>query len=155
MTPVAFRPGDVLLYSGKGLFSRLIQIKTWSRYSHVEVYDGSGFSVASRDRIGVGRYPLRMDGLQIVLRPTQRFHVTKARAWFRTVDGQPYDWMGLLAFTSARRQGQENWSQFCSEFATRFLRAGGVDPFNGYDADGIAPGEFLKSALLIRTWEAK
>src|SRR3712207_7174694 len=51
-----------------------------------------------------------------------------------SVVGQKYDWFGLLAFTSARFQGQENGRMFCSEFATRYLRAGNVDPFNGYDA---------------------
>ncbi len=149
------RVGDVLLYAGTGWFSLLIRIKTWSKYSHCEVYDGSGYSVASRDRIGVGRYDLRLDGLRVVLRPRGRFSAVRARAWFRAVDGQPYDWWGLMAFTGAKHQGKNNWAQFCSEFATRYLRAGGVDPFNGYDADGIAPGEFLKSPALIRVWEAK
>lgn len=150
-----FRVGDVLLYSGKGLFSRLIQIKTWSRITHCEVYDGNGYSVASRDGIGVGRYPVRVDGLRIVLRPKVHLEVKKARAWFKTVDGQPYDWFGLIAFTSARKQGHDNWAMFCSEFCTRYLRAGGIDPFNEYDADGIAPGEFLKSPLFTRAWEAQ
>lgn len=154
MTEPNLKPGDVLLYTGSGWFSRLIQMKTWSRYSHVEVYDGNGASVASRDGIGVGRYPVRFDGLRVILRPLPAFDPAPARAWFTTVDGQPYDWFGLLCFTNAKRQGKENWKQFCSEFATRYLRKGGVDPFNGYDADGIAPGEFMKSAALVVTWKA-
>jgi uncharacterized protein YycO len=155
MSAPDLRIGDVLLYSGRGLFSRLIQIKTWSRVSHCEVYDGNGFSVASRDGIGVGRYALRADGLCAVLRPKVHLETKKAHAWFATVDGQPYDWWGLLAFTSARRQGNQNQAMFCSEFCTRYLRAGGIDPFNEYDADGIAPGEFLKSPLFTRAWESK
>ena len=154
MTEPSLRPGDVLLYSGGSLFSRLIQMKTWSRYSHCEVYDGDGWSVASRDGIGVGRYPLRVDGLRVILRPVAKFDPIAARAWFATVDGQPYDWFGLLAFTSAKRQGRNNWKMFCSEFATRYLRAGGVDPFNQYDADGIAPGEFMKSTALLVSWRS-
>lgn len=145
-------PGDVLLYAGGGFFSRVIQFKTWSRYSHVEIYDGHGRSVAARDGIGVGRYPLRLDGLRAILRPKEPFDVEAAREWFKTVDGQPYDWFGLLAFTSAKRQGKENWKMFCSEFATRHLRQGKVDPFSDYDADGIAPGEFIKSAALRLEW---
>jgi uncharacterized protein YycO len=149
------RPGDVLLYTGGSFFARVIQFKTWSRYSHVEIYDGNGGSVASRDGVGVGRYPLRVDGLRVILRPLPAFDPTPARAWFNTVNGQPYDWFGLLAFTSAKRQGRNNWKMFCSEFAARYLRAGGVDPFNGYDADGIAPGEFMKSAALLVVWRAE
>lgn len=155
MTEPNLRPGDVLLYTGGSFFSRLIQFKTWSRYSHVEVYDGEGLSVASRDGQGVGRYPLRMDGLRVILRPLGKFDVEAARAWFPTVDGQPYDWFGLLAFTSAKRQGKNNWKMFCSEFACRYLRAGGVDPFSKYDADGIAPGEFIKSSTLIIVWKSE
>ena len=44
----ALHIGDLLLYSGSGMFSKLIRIKTWSRYSHCEVVDGFGLSVASR-----------------------------------------------------------------------------------------------------------
>lgn len=155
MTEPTFRPGDVLLYSGDSLFGLLIQIKTWSRYSHCEVYDGDGKTVASRDGLGVARYPLRTDGLRVILRPLGKFDVDRARLWFETVNGQPYDWLGLLAFTSAKRQGKENWKMFCSEFATRYLRAGGIEPFNGYDADGIAPGEFMKSSTLIVVWKSE
>lgn len=150
------RPGDVLLYSGGGLFSRLIQMKTWSRYSHCEVYDGDGFSMASRDGIGVGRYFLRIDGLRVILRPLPKFDADAAREWFACVNGQPYDWFGLLSFFSAKRQGRRKWKMFCSEFAVRYLRAGGVEPFNkAADADGIAPGELLKSSTLIVVWKAE
>lgn len=148
------RAGDVLLYRGRGLFARLIQIKTWSRYSHVEVSDGYGYSVASRDGLGVARYIHRSDGLAMVLRPRHWFDANAARAWFATVDGQDYDWLGLLSFTCAEWQGRQNGRMFCSEFATRYLRAGGIDPFNDYDADGIAPGEFIKSPALRILWRA-
>lgn len=154
MSTFTLQPGDVLLYSGSGFFSRLIQMKTWSRYSHVEVYDDDAECVASRDGIGVGRYPLRVDGLRVILRPLPTFDPVPARVWFATVDGQPYDWFGLLAFTSAKRQGRNNWKMFCSEFACRFMRAGGIDPFNKYDADGISPGEFMKSPSFVVVWKA-
>lgn len=155
MTEPSLKPGDVLLYAGGSWFARLIQAKTWSRYSHCEVYDGDGFSMASRDGIGVGRYLLRTDGLRVILRPVAKFDAVAARTWFATVNGQPYDWFGLLAFANAKRQGRENWKMFCSEFACRCLRAGGVDPFNGYDADGIAPGEFMKSTALLVVWNSR
>lgn len=156
MTEPTLRVGDVLLYSGRGFFSRLIQIKTWSRYSHCEIYDGNGLSVASRDGIGVGRYPLRLDGLRVILRPLARFDTARARLWFDTVNGQPYDWFGLLCFMNAKRQGKENWKQFCSEFAVRYLRAGGIEPFTRTtDADSIAPGELAKSSVFVTTWSSQ
>lgn len=161
--------GDVLLYRPRGLFGWLISVKTWSRYAHVEVYDGHDYALASRDGVGVGRYPYRSEDLAAVYRPRVPFDMNAGRRWFATVNGQPYDWFGLLAFTSAKLQGRENGAMFCSEFAVRFLRRCigakcahpaaqqgnarvlavlGLDPWNGYDADGLAPGEMAKSPLL-------
>jgi hypothetical protein len=157
MIPV--RPGDVVLFSRQGFYNRLIQAKTWSRVSHVEVVAQPGtpgtrtalpMTVASRNGRGVGYYPFDDEGLHCVLRPVALFDQDAAWRWFLTVNGQGYDWVGLVAFLSAKWQGKENGRQFCSEFATRYLRAGGIDPFNGYDADGISPGEFLKSPVFVR-----
>ena len=44
--------------------------------------------------------------------------------------------------------------QFCSELATRVYRAGGLDPFNGEDADAIAPFRFLLSDRFVQVEEA-
>jgi len=169
INPEYLQPGDVLLYGGSGLFNRIIQVKTWSRYSHVEIYDGRGESLASRNGIGVGRYPSRLDDCLAIYRLRVPFSVNAGRGYFAECEGEPYDWWGLLAFTSAKWQGKENKKQFCSEFAARYLRraiggmtihpearkgsarslaALGLDPWNGYDADGLAPGEMAKSALL-------
>lgn len=152
-TVPALRPGDVLLYSGTGLFSALIRIKTWSRFSHVEVYDCVGHAVASRDGIGVGLYPFRHRDLAMVLRPREPFALEGARAWFRSVNGQGYDWLGLTCFFIARWQGRDNCRMFCSEFACRYLRAGGLEPFHqDYDADAVSPGMFAASPAFDRIW---
>ena len=140
------RPGDVLLYRGTGVFSWAIRLKTWSNVSHCEGYVGEGRSVASRDGVGVGEYPLRLDGLYAVLRPRRRFCVSYAAQWFATVAGQGYDWIGLLAFFTARMQGNSNKKMFCSEFITRWQRAGRIEPFaDSYDADAVSPGMLLAS----------
>jgi hypothetical protein len=152
--PSALRPGDILLYEGRGVFSAAIRLKTWSHISHVEIADYCGTAVASRDGLGVGRYPLRYEGLVCVMRVPADFNLEKARAWFATVDGQRYDWLGLAAFLGTGLQGWSNNRQFCSEFATRYLRAGGINLFHGWDADGIAPGEFRKQTIPEVVWEA-
>lgn len=147
------RVGDICLYEGTGLFSKIVQFNTGSRYSHVEVYDGAGYSLASRDGLGVDRYPFRDRDLSRVLRPHQPYKARNARAWFKTVRGQTYDWMGLLVSRIAKWQGRENQKQFCSEFAARLLKRGGVECFNGADADGITPGDFAKSVALYAVWD--
>lgn len=147
-------PGDVLLYSRNGFFSRLIRIKTWSRISHCEGAISPWRTVASRDGQGVNEYPISLDGLAYVLRPARRLDLQAAMAWFQTVQGQGYDWLGLLAFFAAKWQGKENGKMFCSEFLVRWLRAGGLEPFTPItDADAVAPGEFLKSPLFLVIWK--
>ncbi len=148
-TPDPLAPGDCLLYSGGGFFSRLIRIKTWSPISHVEVYIGGGLSVASRDGKGVNTYPLRLDGLVTVLRPARYVDMPAALAWHQHQVGQKYDWWGLMRFFTIGKQSDTK--QFCSEFATRFYRAGGFEPFTAeIDADLVSPGQFLYSPLFVR-----
>ena len=131
------QPGDVLLFNRQGFYNRLIMLKTWSRVSHCECYTTGGLTVASRNGKGVNIYDIDVNGLYGVLRPLQPFDLKAAMEWYmRESHGQGYDWIGLLAFFSAKWQGKENGKQFCSEFCTRFLRAGGVDPFLGADAGG-------------------
>lgn len=159
------QPGDVVCYSGSSLFSRVIQAKTWSWVSHVEVVCRSGYvdvvdgvvernwklpapvSVTSKEK-GVQVYPFDFAEIYAILRPSLPFNDLAAWTWFeRKAKGQPYDVLGMLAFTSAKLQGKDNGKMFCSEFCTRYLRMGNVPVFHGYDADGVAPGEFLKSEL--------
>lgn len=148
------RPGDCLLYWGNSLFDWAIAIKTWNKIAHVEVYRGKGENLASRNGIGVSNYPLRISGLAYVLRPGSPFDLEKANVWFYKVKGQKYDWLGLLCFTLAVRQGSPN-KMFCSEFATRLYRAGGFKPFaDAYDADLIAPAQFLQSPAFDPVWKA-
>lgn len=145
-------PGDALLYSPTGLWGYLIALKTWlGKISHIEVYAGDGESWASRDGKGVQLYPLRIDHVATVLRPTQPLDLLAMDQWFETVKGQAYDWGGLMRFLYWGSVGSgNNNKQFCSEFAVRIFRAGGMDPFNGVDADAIAPATFLLSSCFTR-----
>lgn len=141
--PPILQPGDCLIYTGSDLIDWAIRIKTWSRACHVELYAGEGTSLASRNGIGVNRYAYRREGLIRVLRPKPPFDFPRMQAWFETVRGQKYDWLGLLCFTLAVKQGSPD-KMFCSEFLTRVYRAGGFEPFQpDADADHIAPSEFM------------
>jgi hypothetical protein len=140
--------GDVLLYKPKGVFGWIIRVKTWHPISHVECYVGDGFSVASRDGIGVGRYPLRASELAVVCRPksdipTQLgpgvFDWPRAMAWFDRQKGTPYGWADLLQFAGWNIDAN---GIVCSPFIARFVRMLGYDPFNGESAERIAPFQF-------------
>lgn len=149
-------PGDVLLYEPTDLFGRIIAIKTWcSDAVHTETYTGNGVSVASRNGLGVNTYAVRMKDLSYVLRPVGDFDLTAAMAWHHTVVGQKYDWSGLLVFYLAAKHGKKD-RMWCSEHSTRFARQGGLMPFpETYDADRVAPADFLKSDSYDMFWRHK
>ena len=156
MKPLALdeiQPGDVLLYRGRGLFGFIIRLKTWSYVSHCETYMGIGRSAASRDGQGVGTYPFRWTGLKYVLRPLPgvQLNVHAGRRWHHGVIGQKYDWLGLLIFFLAARQGHLD-KMFCSEHTARLANAMGYKPFGTMDCDRISPGMFLASPLYEIVW---
>lgn len=155
MNSAQLKPGDLLLYRPKkgSFFGWLISVKTWNKISHCELYVGDHQSIAARDGIGVNMYPLRESELAMVLRPKVPLDVVDMLNWFETVRGQKYDWLGLLVFTLAVKQGSTD-KMFCSEFCTRALRAGGVEPFTvDTDADRVAPATFLYSPAFDVKWK--
>lgn len=170
--------GDVLLFSRKSVYNTIIQVKTWSRYTHVEIADDTqpaegaishvSHVFASRNGVGCGYYEFDSEGLALILRPPAGlFNLEAAITWFyhNNIRDQGYDWLGLINFTYARLTGRRNGKMFCSEFATRFYRAGGADLFPGVDADTIAPSAFrllrgftpvwMSDTEIVKAWESK
>lgn len=148
-------PGDVLLYATRGSFwSWAIKVKTWSPVSHCELAGPDDTALASRDGKGVNTYyPRRERDLYAVLRPVQPLDMAAVWAWHLTVRGQKYDWWGLMRFFTLGKQSMHK--QFCSEYLTRALRHGGLEPFApGYDADLVSPGMFLASSAFSTIWQA-
>lgn len=153
------RPGDCLLYRPKpfewkhpgSIFGVGIALKTWHQVSHCELYIGKGRSAASRDGLGVTLYPFRSTELAYILRPNApTLDWVGFWKWFRSVNGEKYDWWGLVRFAWFKSVGGgNNGKMFCSEFLTRAYRALGVPVFNpDEDADAVAPFEFLVSPNL-------
>lgn len=141
--------GDCLLYTPSGVFGSLIKLKTWHAISHVEVYGGDGSSWASRDGLGVGRYPLRTDHLAGAWRPLHPLNLPAAVAYSVRMRGTPYGWPELFTFIGITVRGR---GVFCSEFATEWYRAAGMDPFPGEDPQFVAPFEFAINPDFQRVW---
>ena len=147
------QPGDVLLYSGHGFNAWVISVKTWSKVTHCELALGGGLTAASRDGQGVNTYELRREDLVHVLRPDTPLDMTGVKVFHAACIGQAYDWLGLLRFFTLGEQSKDK--QFCSEYVTRLLRHGQLEPFqDAYDADLVSPGMLLCSARLVRIWSA-
>jgi hypothetical protein len=150
------RPGDILLYDTHSLFGYLIKVKRGEKYTHIEVYIGDNKSVASRDGVGVGKYDLRLSDLAAIYRTKGELRLEQGMEWFKTVEGQKYDWLGLLSFAWAKFRGLNNNKMFCSEFVTRFLRACGIEPFNrDVDADAVSPELITYSDQVFEVWLRK
>lgn len=139
-------PGDALIYKPSSLLGRLIAIKSWMPYSHVEIYVGDGEAVGARPE-GVAKYPLRLADLAVVMRPNpEKFRMAGGIYWFdHYAKGQRYDVWGLFRFFTLGKQSTDK--QFCSEMATRFYRnAGFPNLFHSIDADLVPPGYFVTLA---------
>lgn len=137
-------PGDVLLYNSKGLYGRIIAIKTWHKITHVECYLGLGLSAASRNGQGVNIYALREHDLVKIWRPLVPFDAAKAMCYAAGRKGEPYGWMDLWAFVGFAHDGK---GVICSTFVAELQRNQGIDAFNGEPACQIAPFEWLLSSL--------
>lgn len=146
------RPGDALLYRPSTLFGWIIKVKTWARFSHIEIYIGGNQTVGAREK-GVHVWPLSTEHLGCVLRPDCTPNMEKALEWYYSkADGQKYDYKGLLCFYLAVKQGAQD-RQFCSELGTRFYRAGdfwAMAPH--WDADRVSPGNFLMVPVFEIIW---
>lgn len=151
-------PGDILLYDHDGLFNKIIKFKRGEKYSHCEVYKGAKKSLASRNGLGVAEYDFNPNGLCAILRVPAKYELRMDQGleWFKTVNGQGYDWVGLLSFAFAQFQGRENGKMFCSEFVMRFMRACGVELFaRDTDADAVSPGMLIYSPRVTEVWVRK
>lgn len=142
-------PGDVLVYSRPGVFGWIIRHATNGNATHTEMYMGGDKTIAARDGKQVGTYDLDVNGLYAVLRPKQTIDMAKVAEWQKTVEGQKYDWLGLLRSFVANKWFHKDEKMWCSEHTTLGQRAGGIEPFSGPEdtpADSVAPSDFLQSA---------
>lgn len=141
--------GDVLGYSSSGVMGDII--RRTGALSHVEIYEGNGFSLASRDGLGVARYPLRLNELSAQLRPLDG-DMAAFTAWFETVKGEAYSWKGLLGFAEGATTGEAG-QMFCSQFIAEGFKQIGKPLFNKLWPSGlVTPSDLLKVKELHWQW---
>lgn len=116
-------------------------------------------SLASRNGIGVNRYPFRPEQLAAVLRPKKPIDMEAVTKWFEQpfnsitgdgVRGRPYGWFDLLRFYNIKI-ATSGW--ICSQTVAYLCIKGGLDVFaSGYYAGTIDPGDFFLSPALEWKW---
>ena len=150
LPPLQF--GDVCLYSHKGFFDTLIRLKTWSRITHVEIYESEGFSLASRNNKGVNRYPFDPTVFEVRRPKRMAFDRAAAWTWFKSVQGYPYGFKVLLDFYGFPIP-KTYTGIICSQFADLFLQHCGCDCFpERYSAGKISPRDFDITPELTDLW---
>jgi cell wall-associated NlpC family hydrolase len=146
--------GDILLYGDGSILSRLIKFRTWSDVSHVEVYAGSGQSLASRSD-GPGVYDCRHDGLMRVIRPIMPFDWEAGWKYFQSVDKLPYGWLDLFRFYGIDVPTK---GLICSELVDYFFQAMGLPFFNtDYPEGAVCPRDYelISPMLAKQIWSSK
>lgn len=148
MPPLQF--GDICLYAHKSIVNRVIEIKTWSKLTHVEVVlDPLKTNVASRNGIGVNIYPFD-DTVFEIRRPKAILDKDAGMRWFYSVRGQPYNWWDLLSFIGINIKGH---GMICSQFADEMLDACGFDAFSKrYSARKISPRDWDVTEACDDVW---
>lgn len=156
LSPFTFRllqPGDCILYRPVDVFDWAVALKTWTRVSHVEVYVGNRYSVASRNGKGVDEYPTRETDVAAVRRPGPDFDLERAMRWFDAcARGQKYGWRTLLSFALMNSSPVEG-HMICSEFAAEFYKAGGLPLFaSDWPSYRTPPSLEVATAALTTIW---
>jgi hypothetical protein len=155
--PSILRPGDCIVDMPDmwNPIDLAISAKTWTKCCHVRIYIGENRVVQCILK-GVGVYPFEINGIGGVLEPNFPFDMARAISWFYSkANGQGYDIIGLFRFYGWGRRYADMHRMICSEFATRFYRAGGGTPFNPEDdADMIAPAQFCQTMGFTFKWRS-
>jgi hypothetical protein len=155
--PSILRPGDAILDMPDwwNPIDDIISLKTWTKCCHVRVYVG-GDQVVQAILKGVDIYNFDPRGIGGVLEPVFAFDLAAAMSWFYSkAQGQKYDVAALFRFFSWGRTKSNPDRMICSEFATRFYRAGTGIPFNpDADADMISPAQFTQTSGFRFKWRS-
>lgn len=154
MRQAEFRPGDVLFYGPTGWLGRIISLKTWSPYTHTEVWVGGPQPRtrvwAARHKEGVGFFSFRED-LLLVRRPNAPVNTQELLNFCCRTSGQQYDILGLLRFFNINIAAPDR--MFCSEAVTRVLRlATSRELFADVDADSVSPSMLAWTPALRTVW---
>jgi uncharacterized protein YycO len=128
------------------LTARVIQLWTWSPYSHVELQIGQR-TYAAYSKTGVtARRLVEYDSRYwdtVVLRNIDAIRLT---TFCENEIGAPYDWYGLVMVNlfGASREHPSAW--YCSEFVAAALQDQGVPGFDKRPPVTYRPGDVYKAA---------
>lgn len=120
--------------TGPTIKGKVVQVFTWSKYSHVDVLTEQNTTLSAYPDGGVDErpyVPLASNVLcKIETTPEQLAQIHK---YMRDRIGKPYDWGGVFGvfFKQTRWQDHDKW--FCSELIAAALQSAGIQLFKKPD----------------------
>jgi len=144
MSPVQRNQTIRLIFSKSHLpFSPLVQLVTWSKWSHVgividdETVIESTFTHGGVKKVSLDTFKDRASAWIIVELPcVDRQAIIDAAL---SQEGKPYDWTGLAGILFHNRNWQEDDSWFCSELVAWAFTQGGSPLFIQETVNRITP----------------
>ena len=142
----------ILGYRGKSVVSRMIQLQTRSKYSHIAVMLDDSTTIEAWQGTGVRQIPDPLYGHSKgtnvdVFRIDENIDVTAAANFLRSQLGKKYDYSSVFRFVS-RRKANSNTKMFCSELAELAMIEGGLTLLRGNPSEH-SPRDTLLSPYLL------
>lgn len=131
----------IIFSTQSSIFSLLIRLFTFSKYSHVSLQISENEIIDSTFSKGVSKR-----SLEDLLSKSSRYEILEIDAieidqilpWLESQIGKPYDIMAVLALPFTRKwTGDDKW--FCSEYLTVGLYNAGLKIFNKHTTSRITP----------------
>ena len=153
------KPADLFFTTSGSIFSRVVQKRTWGKFSHVQIIvqvveaaDKRIIDVISADAEGVTLRAVRdheLKNYEILtcpeMFPQERNDVVKF--CFQQI-GKPYDLVGLGSFLLYKEmQNDSKW--FCSELVYVAYKQAGVRLLRRVKQDFVSPRDLYISPLLM------
>ena len=150
----------VLLYRGRSIVSRGIQLQTRSKYSHVAVELDNGAVIEAWHKGGVRLIKDPFEGhsdktLIDVYRIDEGYKPHRVERFLRSRIGRKYDFRSVFRFLT-RIKAKDNDKWFCSELTIEAFRHGGLNLLKG-NSGMLSPRDVSLSPNLtyIHTLEKK
>lgn len=129
----------------KLLFSRrhhpgswLIRAVTWSEWSHVDIMLPDGGLIGAAAPHGVIGITSEERIARASCAAVMKVPCSTPFSWMLSQIDKPYDWLGVAGI-GLHRDWEEDDKWFCSEFAARAMKEGGIEPFQAKAMRRVTP----------------
>ena len=147
--------GDILLFKGSGLMSKIIQLGTSSKYSHVAVCVDADMFLAIEAQGSVRAADIRAMANYDIFRIKKGYNysLNKSISFLVSKLNEKYDYAGviflgiikLFRLKKLANKWQKDRDYFCSELVYEAFKAGGLEIVNKESSGVVSPADIANS----------